>query len=83
MSKTTSLYAVLNTTKQLYYAGFNTEKQVAEFSDCPATAKLFTNKYDIKLRPDELLVEIQVDLSAVPIVVSKPFRPARRKPVQH
>lgn len=73
-----SLYAVVNGAGK-YFAGFDTTKGISNFVDDPLTAKKFTNKYDIKLRPDEQLVEMTIDLSKVDVSVSSPFRPTRRK----
>jgi hypothetical protein len=73
-----SLY-VVKTGEDTYFGGFNADEQRASFVSTPLAAKKFTNKYDIKLRPEEMLVELQVDLSASPVVVSEPFRPHRRR----
>lgn len=62
-----------------YFAGFDAEKGKANFVGDPLTAKKFTNKYDIKIRPEETLVELKVDLRNSPVQVSEPFRPHRRK----
>ena len=62
-----------------YFAGFDTNSQQAIFVDLPLKAKLFTNKYDVRLRPDEKLVELSFDVSAIAPTVSEPFRPHRRK----
>ena len=75
-----SLYAV-KTVDGAYFAGFDASEGKANFVTNPLEAKKFTNKYDIKLRPEETLVEIQVDLSKSPTTVSEPFRPHRRKPL--
>jgi len=61
-----------------YFAGFDAAKGQANFVDDPRAGKKFTNKFDIKLRPDEMLVELVVDLTTVPVKVSEPFRPHRR-----
>jgi hypothetical protein len=65
-----------------YFAGFDTEKGRASFVADPLSAKKFSNKYDIKIRPEETLVELKVDLSKSPVQVSEPFRPHRRKSVE-
>ena len=72
-----SLY-VVRSASGTYFAGFDSSKNRANFVDNPLHAKKFTNKYDIKLRPDETLVELTVDLSTVQVGVSEPFRPHRR-----
>lgn len=61
-----------------YFAGFDAEKQKANFVVDPRKAKTFTNKYDIKIRPDETLVEMRIDLMSIVIEYSEPFRPHRR-----
>lgn len=72
-----SLY-VVKTPNGKYFGGFDTQKGVASFTDDPRQAKIFTNKYDIKLRPEEMIVEMTVDLMDAEITYSDPFRPARR-----
>lgn len=72
-----SLYVVKGTNGK-YFGGFDSSKGQANFVEDPNAAKKFTNKYDIKLRPDEQLVELSIDLSAVEVKVSEPFRPQRR-----
>lgn len=74
-----SLY-VVKTADGSYFGGFNAGEQKASFVSNPLAAKKFTNKYDIKLRPEETLVELKVDLAQVQVDVSEPFRPHRRKP---
>ena len=72
-----SLYVVKGTDGS-YFAGFDASKGQANFVTDPILAKKFTNKYDIKLRPEETLVELSIDLSKVSVQVSEPFRPHRR-----
>lgn len=74
---TVSLY-VVKTTDGKYFAGFDADKGRANFVADPRAGKKFTNKYDIKLRPEETLVELIVDLSKSDVQVSEPFRPHRR-----
>lgn len=76
-SATVSLYVVKSGNGQ-YFAGFDVDRCRATFVDDPRFGKKFTNKYDIKLRPDETLVELLVDLTATNVKVSEPFRPHRR-----
>ena len=71
-----SLYVVKNTVGQ-YFAGFDPSKARAHHVDDPRYAKKFTNKFDIKLRPDEAIVELKIDLARVEFTVSEPFRPHR------
>lgn len=73
-----SLY-VVKAVDGSYFAGFDSTKGKAQFVVDPRAAKKFTNKYDIKLRPEETLVEMKIDLTTANIQVSEPFRPHRRK----
>jgi len=73
-----SLYVILAQNGN-YFAGFDSEKGVSKFVTNPQEAKKFTNKFDIKLRPEEMLVEIIVDLGNVPLIISDPFRPVCRR----
>ena len=72
-----SLYVVKTVSGQ-YFAGFDAEKQQASLVADPREGKFFTNKHDIKLRPEEQIVELQVDLSKVEVKISEPFRPHRK-----
>ena len=72
-----SLYVVKGA-NGLYFAGFDSTKGQANFVSTAIEGKKFSNKYDIKLRPEESLVELLVDLSQVAVKVSEPFRPHRR-----
>lgn len=76
---TISLYAVKNSTG-VYFAGYDAGKGKANFVEDAKYAKLFSNKYDIKLRPDENLVELTIDLARSSVLISEPFRPHRRAP---
>lgn len=62
-----------------FFAGFDASQGKANFVDDPLSAKKFTNKYDIKLRPEESLVELKLDLRNASPQISDPFRPHRRK----
>jgi len=77
-----SLY-VVKTGDGKYFAGFDVDRGKANFVEDPKAAKKFTNKYDIKLRPEEQLVELKVDLRQAGVEVSEPFRPLRRRVVNH
>jgi hypothetical protein len=77
MNTTVSLYVVKGVSGN-YFAGFDTAKGQANFVEDPRKAKTFTNKYDIKLRPEEQLVEMAIDLDEAQIKFSEPFRPQRR-----
>ena len=72
-----SLFVVKNS-EDKYLSGFDTVRGKAIFVDNPIAAKKFTNKHDIKLRPDESLIELTVDLSTTAVAISEPFRPSRR-----
>lgn len=72
-----SLY-VVKSANGSYFAGFDSTKNQANFVENPILAKKFTNKYDIKLRPEETLVELTVDLAESKVGTSEPFRPHRR-----
>jgi|LakMenE18May11ns_1017448.scaffolds.fasta_scaffold9911199_1 hypothetical protein len=74
-----SFYAVLNQDTGEYFAGFNPEAGKAETSTSPMGAKLFSNKHDVKLRPNESLVEVTVSLNKDNTQISEPFRPRRRE----
>jgi aconitase A len=73
-----SLY-VVKSADGSFFGGFDADKGKANFVEDPRAAKKFTNKYDIKLRPEETLVELKIDLAKVEVSVSEPFRPHRRK----
>jgi aconitase A len=77
-SAVVALYVIKNGDGQ-FFAGYDSNKQQANLVDNPIHAKKFTNKYDIKLRPNETMVELSVDLEKVNVTISEPFRPQRRK----
>lgn len=74
---TVSLY-VVKSANGSYFAGYDASKGRANFVQDAREGKKFTNKYDIKLRPEETLVELTVDLAKVEVSISEPFRPSRR-----
>ena len=76
-STVVSLYVVKNSTGA-YFAGYDSAKKQATTVSNPLKAKKFTNKYDIKLRPDESVVELTFDLAKTEVALSEPFRPQRR-----
>lgn len=81
-AKVVSLY-VVKTANGDYFAGFDASKGAAVYSTDPLGGKMFTNKFDIKLRPDENVVELKIDLQALPtnaLTASEPFRPHNRRP---
>ena len=73
-----SLY-VVKTGSHQYFGGYDAQSRKAIFVDSPLHAKKFTNKYDVKLRPEETLVEISVDLEKSHHIISSPFRPQLKK----
>jgi len=77
-NKTTVTLYVVRSSNGQYFSGYNKTAFAAEFVDDPISAKKFTNRNDIKLRPDEMLVEISVDLVNCPVTISEPFRPQRK-----
>lgn len=74
-----SFYIVQNEEGQ-YFRGFNVDLGKAEFVENPYAAKMFMGKPDIKLRPNEMICEVFVDISEANASLSEPFRP-RRRPV--
>lgn len=62
-----------------YFAGYDPIQGKASFVNNVYDAKLFTNKYEIKLRPQENLVEVSISLNANNTVISQQFRPKRRR----
>jgi hypothetical protein len=66
-----------------YFAGFNPEQGAVRQVDTPLAAKWFSNRFDIRLRPNETLVEIKVDPSVGVVHVSEPFRPRKRVAKSH
>lgn len=77
---TQSFYAVLNDDTGEYFAGFDPEAGKSTMVASALGAKLFSNKNQVKLRPNERLVELEIDLSIDNTRVSEPFRPRRREP---
>jgi hypothetical protein len=73
-----SFYAVLNEDTNTYFGGFDSESNQPIMVEDPKAAKLFSNKNQVKLRPNEKLVELVVVLDATNTTVSAPFRPRRR-----
>lgn len=74
-----SLY-VVKSANDNYFAGFDSVKGEAAFVVDPILAKKFSNKHDIKLRPEEAIVELTFnlyDLAVSDISISEPFRPRR------
>jgi hypothetical protein len=75
-----SFYIVVND-EGLYFAGFNVEQNKADFVVNPFAAKMFMGKPEIKLRPNEQIVEVFVSISSDNATLSEPFRP-RRRPIK-
>lgn len=78
MEANITLYAVVRESDNKYFGGFDATVGAPIIVDDVLKAKLFTNKFDISLRPDEKMVEINVSLTRDAISVSAPFRPKRR-----
>lgn len=78
---THSFYAVKGADDK-YFAGFNPAENKATLVDSPETAKWFSNRFEIRLRPNEMLVEIKVDPKKGVVSISEPFRPRKRTPNQ-
>lgn len=74
---THSFYAVRHATGK-FFAGFNAVENKASTVEDPNTAKWFSNRFEIPLRPAETLVEIKVDPTKGVVSVSEPFRPKKR-----
>lgn len=77
-----SFYAVMNDTGK-YFAGFNPETNSADFVENILDSKLFTNKFEIKLRPAEKLCELIVQIGKDNVRISEPFRPRFRPKQEH
>lgn len=73
-----SFYIVQNDEGQ-YFKGFNVALGKSEFVENPFEAKMVMGKPDIKLRPNEFMVEVFVEIGPDNASLSDPFRP-RRKP---
>ena len=76
--KTISLFAIFKESMQLFYGGFDPRNNKAILVENPLSAKLYTNKFDINLRPDEKMVEVQINVQPSDIVVSQPFKPKKK-----
>lgn len=77
VSTVVSLYIVKKPSGE-FLGGFDADIGKPVLVTNPLLAKKFSNKYDIKLRPDELVVELTVDLAHSDVNISDPFRPHRR-----
>lgn len=76
-SPVVSLY-VVRESNGTYFAGFDPAVGKASFVSDPVSAKMFSNKYEIKLRPEETIVELKISLTPDNVKASEPFRPVRR-----
>ncbi len=74
---THSFYAVKGADNK-YFGGFNPAENKATLVDSPEVAKWFSNRFEIRLRPNEMLVEIKVDPKKGVVSISEPFRPRKR-----
>lgn len=77
---TISLYAIVRDADQRFFGGFDPDKGEALIVDDVTAAKLFSNKFDVKLRPDEKMVEVIVTLAPENVHVTTPFRPRLKVP---
>lgn len=73
-----SLYAIVRDSDGKFFGGFNPEQGGPIIVDNVIQAKLFTNKFDINLRPDEKMVEVMVTMTEANTQVTAPFKPRRR-----
>lgn len=62
-----------------FFGGFDREKESPIIVDSVFSSKLFTNKHEVSLRPDEALVEVCIKMTEENTTVSTPFR-LKRKP---
>lgn len=60
-----------------FYAGYDPASGPLTVTNA-GSAKLYTNKNNVKLRPTEYLVELTIPIQLARITVSQPFRPKRR-----
>lgn len=74
---TISLYAIMRDDNR-YFGGFDPTKGEAIVVENAFEAKLFSNKFDINLRPDERMVEVMITMSKENTQVTAPFKPRRR-----
>ena len=88
MANFVTLYAIRviandahSTDEDTYFVRYNAKEGHSEYSTDVRDAKFFTNKFDIRLRPNEMIV--QVDVSLENIVTSAPFRPSHRRYREH
>jgi len=64
-----------------YFGGFDAQNNETRKVTNVLTAKLFSNKFDIKLRPNEQIVEVRISVPPQNLSLSDPFRPPRRREV--
>lgn len=83
MTVTITLYAIRlphDVDGTFYYAGFDREKEVRLVTENPLKAKLYSNMNDIKLRPNEKLVAVTIELSDANVLdISDEFRPVHKR----
>lgn len=73
-----SLYAIVRDADNKFFGGFDPDKGEAILVDDAINAKLFSNKFDINLRPEERMVEVKVQMTSENTTVTAPFKPRRR-----
>lgn len=79
-TRTVILYAIKAAGGENYYAGFDTVARRPVFSGIK-DAKLFSNKNDIKLRENEHIVPLNIDVDIADMKIGQSFRlkPVKRK----
>ncbi len=75
---TISLYAIMRDSDNKFFGGFDPAKGEAIIVDDVIQAKLFSNKFDVNLRPDEKMVEVVITLTPENTKVTQAFKPRRR-----
>lgn len=77
MSNIHTLYAIELPSGE-YFAGFDPAENKAITVSDPREAKLFSNKFEIKLRPQEVLREVEVTLTDENTRIGAAFRPRKQ-----
>lgn len=80
MNRFITLYATIRKSDGLYFAGFDRELQEPRMTSDINQAKLVSNKFTVRLRPDEEMVEVKVHATEANSSVSRPFIPKPRDP---
>lgn len=80
MNRFVLLYATVRVEDGMYFAGFDRELQEPRMTDDVNKAKLTSNKFSIRLRDGEELVEVKIHVTDENSIVSRPFIPRARDP---